>query len=76
MKSSQLREILSEELDLNVIEIRTAEGKLAKDSKAFYQALPLGYRGVLETDEGVRMMWDLTTTNKEDWDLATTPVTE
>ena len=74
MKPSQLKDILSEELDLGIIEIRTLEGKMADDSIDFYQKMPLGYRGYLETDEGVRMIWDITTKDKKDWDVATTVI--
>ena len=74
MKPAQLKDILSEELDLGVIEIRTLEGKTADDSLDFYQKMPLGYSGYLETDEGTRMMWDITTTDKKDWDITTSVI--
>lgn len=76
MNSSKLKDILSEELDLSIIEIRTLEGKTDDDSTAYYQDMPLGYRGYLETDEGVRMVWDITTQNKKDWEITTTLVEE
>ena len=76
MKPSQLKDILSEELKLGVIDIRTLEGAVANDSIDFYQKMPLGYRGYLETDEGVRMIWDITTEDKKEWDITTSVVDE